>query len=386
MRYMEHIVAATGLGPASRAIVETATRLAELTGAQVHLTYAVPPMIGIPRHQEQVADHARVQLERLGEELQGQGVVASGHVEQGEPGPAVCAVALRTQADLLVVGCVGDGGLGSVAEHCLLRAPCSVWVARPGVRPLRTIVVGLDTSEPSVRALESAVLLARRSRSRLVAVHALQPLSTWLGGLSSLLPQDAEARRLSDARSELQGFLEQVDLAGVEWELSVVTGRPQDELPAAMERLRADLLVVGARSRRLLGATGSVARRVAASTRGAVLVVRERSALRPRLDVAEEATDKVRQGRELLDQGQPWEALQILRLAVEQAPTLIPAWHALALAQRALEREADAQRSEDRIRALYQAVWSRAVEADIRRIHGMGRPQRPDPTKGREEL
>ena len=63
------------------------------------------------------------------------GVPIESIVEVGEPGPAICEVADRVDADLVVVGSHGHGWLqrvliGSVSTHVLHHAPCPVLVMR----------------------------------------------------------------------------------------------------------------------------------------------------------------------------------------------------------------------------------------------------------------
>lgn len=61
-------------------------------------------------------------------------------VETGEPGPTICEVARRIDADLVVVGSHGHGWLqrvllGSVSTHVLGHAPCPVLVVRADDQP-----------------------------------------------------------------------------------------------------------------------------------------------------------------------------------------------------------------------------------------------------------
>lgn len=56
-------------------------------------------------------------------------------VEVGEPGPTICVVAARVNADVIVIGSHGHGWIkrvliGSVSNHVLHHAPCPVLVMR----------------------------------------------------------------------------------------------------------------------------------------------------------------------------------------------------------------------------------------------------------------
>lgn len=84
-------------------------------------------------------------------------------------------------ADLLVVGARGLGGfrgllVGSVSRHCLHHATCPVAVIRDDERRSDdapgAVVVGIDGSDTSVRALSWAVREARARQSPLTVVHA----------------------------------------------------------------------------------------------------------------------------------------------------------------------------------------------------------------------
>ena len=97
------------------------------------------------------------------------GIDLTAMLVEGEPAPVLTQVAAG--ADLLVVGSEGHGGLagrllGSVSQRCIESAPCPVVVVPHDAKPrTRTIVVGVDGSEPSCAALRWAVAEATRRRT-----------------------------------------------------------------------------------------------------------------------------------------------------------------------------------------------------------------------------
>ena len=63
------------------------------------------------------------------------GITAEHLVETGEPGPTICDVAARVEADVILIGTHGHGWfkrvlMGSVSTHVLHHAPCPVLVIR----------------------------------------------------------------------------------------------------------------------------------------------------------------------------------------------------------------------------------------------------------------
>ena len=96
-------------------------------------------------------------------------------------------------ADLLVLGAVGQArphvGLGTVASGCIRGVPADVLVVRDDFHgPFRTVVVGVDFSETSRRALEAGAMLAASEAAKLRVVFVVPDAH----GMAMLPSQDVD--------------------------------------------------------------------------------------------------------------------------------------------------------------------------------------------------
>jgi nucleotide-binding universal stress UspA family protein len=169
----------------------------------------------------------------------------------GDPLHCLLAEIDRRDATLAVVGSHGFSlaagfALGSVTTHLLYEAPCSVLIARGTIDPDRwpeCIVVGLDGSSDSRRALEAAHELSSRFGSNVRVITAMRDEHVDL----------ETARRMAPD-------VEELDAA------------PLEALTAAGEA--GDLIVIGSRGMSGQDALGSLSERIGHDASCSVLVVR----------------------------------------------------------------------------------------------------------------
>jgi nucleotide-binding universal stress UspA family protein len=193
------------------------------------------------------------------------------------PGRALLT-ASRT-ADLVVVGAQGAGGfagllLGSVAAQVTAHGRCPVVAVRAAPVPDGPVVVGVDGSPASQRALELAHRYAAAHRRTLWAVHAWR-LPEWAGPGATVplvydqdLLRSAEQRVLDRAVDALP-----TDVAGVEVDRRPVVGPAASALIEASAQ--ASLTVVGSRGHGGFAGLllGSVSHQVLHHAAGPVAVV-----------------------------------------------------------------------------------------------------------------
>ncbi|MBO9555045.1 universal stress protein [Cellulomonas sp.] len=223
----------------------------------VHVEHAlVDGYVIADRPLDQVAQVGERVLARGVERVQGMepDIEVTTHLELRDSAPAVLVEASRG-AQLLVVGSRGRGGfagllLGSVSIAVSAHAYCPVvvvrrhrpWAATPPVRP---VVVGVDTSSTSARAVDFAFDQASGRSAPLVAVHGWE-MPSMIGQVPPWRPAEVEELRVAEkalTSESLAGHAERYP--DVEVRPLVRAGSPAQVLLAAA--VDAEMLVLGSR-------------------------------------------------------------------------------------------------------------------------------------------
>jgi nucleotide-binding universal stress UspA family protein len=261
------VVGVDGSADSERAI-DWAFTEAVRNHAGVHLVHAVPVLADRPGKPD-VPEALREQGEQVLLEAASRAPADLGADVTREifEGPAAAAlVAASENARLVVVGSRGHGALaglmiGSVSQHTARHAHCPVVVVRaPADARSGRVVVGVDDSDASLRALEFAFDFAAAHQRPLTAVRAWSDVVVGGGpGVGIPASSDASDRRrgelglLHAALAEYTSQYPQVDVTA-----TAEHGHPARVLSDASEHAAA--VVVGARGRgafagMLLGST-----------------------------------------------------------------------------------------------------------------------------------
>ena len=143
-------------------------------------------------------------------------------------------------------------------------------VATPPVFTLQKILVPVDFSDCSRKALQYAVPFAKQFGAELILLHVVEPYPA----VPEMVPYDAES--IQDARRELETLRKTID-DGVNSSASVRKDPPQLEIVEAARELGVDLIIISTHGRK--GITrmvfGSTTERVVRRAPCPVLIVRE---------------------------------------------------------------------------------------------------------------
>lgn len=180
-------------------------------------------------------------------------------LEEGRAHKKLAEVAERLDIDWLVIGQSGQGALaklvaGSTAEKLAHDPPCNLGIAHPdGIdwhKPA-DLVVGIDFSESSKKALNLAIDLAANTGAKLHVVHVVYPpgpiaLPDGLVGYAGGEYQEVAAVK-ERAEGEMQALAKEHAgrLDDLDWTSTVITGYPTRELVGFAEDNDADAIVVG---------------------------------------------------------------------------------------------------------------------------------------------
>jgi nucleotide-binding universal stress UspA family protein len=208
-------------------------------------------------------------------------------VVDGVPFNEIARTAVSWKADLVVIATHGYSGLkhvllGSTTERVVRYAPCPVLVVRERSRrglamaftpeKLRSILVPVDFSKPSLDALQHALALARRCEAQLTLLHVLQPRHADM--LIDTAPIQREARLA--AHEHLTRLADATKKTWPRTGRELRTGHPVNTITAMARRTNADLIVLGTHGYTGLkhALLGSVAERVVRHAPCSVLTVR----------------------------------------------------------------------------------------------------------------
>lgn len=262
MNHPSKLLVATDFSDPGRAAEKAAISLALRFGAELHWVHALevplpifePYAVAVPEATMGAArSAAKEKLEAAAGRSEQAGLQGTTYLGEVPAAYAIADRAKEIRADLVVVGTHGHTGmkrvvLGSVAEHTVKLAPCSVLTVKGGslAEPAKRIVVGVDFSENASGALDMAVGLAREFGAALYLVHALDLRIPFVTPYEVSVPDHVIERVHAEAVSKLEETAQGItDIVQVEHE--VRSAPPSFALIDAAADHNADLVVTGSR-------------------------------------------------------------------------------------------------------------------------------------------
>jgi nucleotide-binding universal stress UspA family protein len=283
---IKRVLFATDFSPCADHAEQHVAFLSKVYGATVDVIHALEAYADmyatLQDHREtdeRVADAVR--------RLQQPGIPVTGHQMMGIPSVLICDAAVKSHADLIVLGTHGRTGLehvllGSTAERVLTMAPCPVLTVRqpkgsegpPKEVPItfQHVTVPIDFSDCSLDALEYAIQLAKDFSASLTLLHVLEPVSY---GVALSLGHQAE-RDQEGATSHLTALASRIQSHGLSVREVIRGGLPADAIIEFAHAARCNLLVMGTHGRRGIAHVlqGSVAEAVLRRAACPVLAVK----------------------------------------------------------------------------------------------------------------
>ncbi|MCL4220257.1 MAG: universal stress protein [Phycisphaerales bacterium] len=260
LRPIRRILVGTGLTVESVGAVLLAHWLSDQLSAELHAVHAISPIS--PAAEQAIPGLANTHIAQAEEELE-KFVAAHNirdfaqlHVIKGRPAVEIIRLGMKIDADLLVIGRYGRGGLkrgilGAVAERVVRKNPTSVLVVQPEFRgPIQKVGVASACEDNLNLELERGLELASRFGMPTITMIKAYEVPT---GYHMVSTYEQASAKLAEVHAKIAQ--EQVRLASARLgnppavEVQTRLGRPIDVLPKFAEDAGLDLLVIGTHSR-----------------------------------------------------------------------------------------------------------------------------------------
>ena len=152
-----------------------------------------------------------------------------------------------------------------------------------GKDPMKSLIVGIDSSEGSAAAVDEAIALAQALGAGLTFVFVRKPPSSMFGYPVYDRQVSYALRR---ARQTIAGAVERATAAGIASDGEIMEGDAANEIISLADNRNADLIVIGSRGHGALAGAllGSVSRDIVQHAHMPVLVAKHRPL--PRAKVA----------------------------------------------------------------------------------------------------
>ncbi len=161
--------------------------------------------------------------------------------------------------------------LGSVSTHLIQHAPCPVLVIKGAAKPVRRIILAMDESDASAKAL--AFVLNKFQPNRSTDTDTYAPIHV---NVIHVMPMVTYPGQKEAGDKIIEQSVRKLVKPGFTAEPVCRFGVPADEIMKAAAKEHADLIVMGTRGRNAFGRIllGSVSTQVVQHAHCAVLVVR----------------------------------------------------------------------------------------------------------------
>lgn len=259
---LQNILIPVDFSDTSSLIIKQGARLAELTGATLHVLHVIAQ--STLKHYEathgpEAASQVSVQAQRLLNECLGK--VDLGPVEvrkaivTGDPAECVGREIEEAGIDLVILSAHDSGQkrLGRVAARVVRRARCKVLIARDWhAEPFRRIGVCVDFSDLSGAALDVGMRLARRDGASLEMIHVVYPIDRDYYAYRSDFGNKSKeayrekvntwlAKRIEDFTAPIKEELETIRFTTAILE----SVRPPDAISSHLRSNKFDLVILG---------------------------------------------------------------------------------------------------------------------------------------------
>lgn len=375
MKRLEKLLVALNMEEENHPCLKTLKSFSQHFKSKVILLYVVEYSLKTDPTPGELVHRGSEKIKKLRQELIDNGVeVEDTIVEIGEPHKEIVDIATENN----VSGIVMDGSGKSVVERIFIGSTMEK-VIQSSVKPVlsvRTgkeesfnkIMVPVDFSVSSSRAMDNAIKMARIYQSKIEVIHILDDIpSSIFTGVEER--NKAIQEKEEEAKEQMENFLKPFELSNIEYNTSFLIGKPASEIVEQAREKNVDLIIMGSRGESVFHAffLGSVATKVLRSAMCSVLLVKEEDLMK--VNMHKEIEDihiMYNQGKELQAHGYYEEALETYKEVVNKDRYFAHAWERMAEVYDKLNNTEKAEECRMNAKMIQEWLWNQRIEAEIK--------------------
>jgi nucleotide-binding universal stress UspA family protein len=293
----------------------------------------------------------------------------------GNPTDKILQVANDERANLILIGSGDESDkeefrLGVTAEKLVRLSDIPVWVAKSNQEmELKRILCPVDFSNASKRALKNAILLSNNFQSSLTILGVYEPVTTTSPRIAIDLVE-TNNRLLKQFQNEMETFLAEFDLKGVNYNVEIDKGIPHEKILLAIDKLDCDLLVIGTNGRsgfsRIM--LGSVTEKVIRNLPCSFVTTKTQDIFKLRFDnEIKEIETHFSNANRLVKSGLYNEAIGQYLICLQINDMHVPSMYKLSELYKILGNDEKVEYYDKMAKDLLQRLWDKKIENEIRK-------------------
>lgn len=379
MKILNKILLAEDLVSSAQNLEKIAISLAKTFKSTIVPLHVLPNDIVNPKVKKLLDETALSRLGKTSETMKTNGVsVEAPLIKYGVAHDQIVMAATSVNANMILVGSGEDKEtekfkLGTTTERIIQNSEKPVLVIKEDdTFNVKTILCPVDFSNPSKRALNNAIIIARRLEAKLLVLSVSEEeTSTWFSSKEELDKENAE--RFENNKESFAQFLKEFKFMDLEWVKLERMGNPSQEILNTIVANNVDLLIMGTAGRSGLNrlVIGSVTEKVIREVPCSFLTLKSQDVIRVHLETEIRDFETVFASAEQLEKdGFYEEAIEQYKASLGINTMHVPAYFAIANLFDKLEKPEKAALYRKSANEIKERIWYSKVEEEARKLRG----------------
>lgn len=376
MKLLEKILIATDLSSASEELINQGVAISKLVGAKIILVYVLNLNTENKKISKFILNAAVNQLNRIKNEIIAKGIecdepiVANGSIYN-----KIVEEATVNDVNLILMGSNGHSKngpfkLGNSAKKVIQKTQIPVWVHKIGSRnKIKKILCPVDFSDASTRALENAVLIAKKLEAKLIVMNVYESEHFYEYIDANYLKDEIQKEKEKNEQ-HFEKYLKTINFRGVDFEHFLITGFADIEILKSIKKEKIDLLIMGTTGRSGLSKflMGSVTEKVVREVPCSFITTKSKNLIKIVIEAKINDLDThYREAQLLVKDGLYDRALREYNICLEIDNMHIRSYNGMATIYEKMGDQKKADHYHQIAKEIYDYMWNSKIENEIRR-------------------